>query len=346
MTADTSPSIRSPNQRPQAEQALIAHFAEISALEPDSDFRLADLRPLAVETIDGPTLDACLSDISQGDGSELRSDLRPNGTLRHPRLHSIFSSCGAALNTFGPWRRAPQTLELARETGFEEMRLEEKLRIFRGGKAPNLDCVVWNDTRMVAVESKLCEHLQPGHTADFKPSYDRVAPLAHDSWASLYDLLKRDSDHFVYLDVAQLVRHYFGVRAQIGERGRHFGKQARLLYLYWEPSDADKQPTSIKHREEVGELRSLLSDPQIPFTAMSYRELWESWSERPDPPWLAEHVRLLRQRYDVALAESDPAALVTRRSDHKIPVGISDLALDSNHGQSIGRDHRRASGFR
>lgn len=225
-----------------------------------------------------------------------------DGTRLPPRLHSIYGSCGAALNLFGPWRLATQSLALLGDTGFVELRLEEKLHIFRGGTPPNLDCVTWDDTRIVAVESKLCEHLAPGHTAEFKESYERVAPLAHESWAALYTLLKCEPDHFVYLDAAQLVRHYLGVRAQIGERRRHANKQAKLIYLYWEPADAESHLACMTHRDEVTELHQMVSDPAIPFFALPHRELWTSWEGTDEPPWLREHARLLRERYDVSLS--------------------------------------------
>lgn len=295
-------ALPSPNARPLAERALINRFKELLTIEPDADGRLPDLRPLVVETIHDKTLAQCVDDIARGDGRELEWTERPDGSARAPSLHSAFSSCGAALNTFGPWRLAPHTLSLLDDTGFEELRLEEKLHIFRGGRAPNLDCVLWDPSRLFAVESKLCEHLAPGHSALFKESYDRVAPVAHESWAALFALLKVEPDHFVYLDAAQLLRHYLGVRTQIGAKRSHAAKTPKLVYLYWEPADAEAQSVCLAHRREVEEFRELVSDPAIPFAALSHRELWDRWDDRDQPVWLGEHVRLLRERYDVALS--------------------------------------------
>jgi hypothetical protein len=293
-----------PNARPAAERALVDRFVQLTDRELDSDERLSELRPLVVETVDDAALDACVQDIGRGDGGELRWSERRDGSKCAPSLHSVFSSCGAALNHFGAWRLAPRTLHLVGETSFAELRLEEKLRIFRGGRAPNLDCVVWDETRVAALESKLCEHLAPGHPALFRESYERVAPVAHESWRALYELLKSDTDRFVYLDAAQLVRHYFGLRAQLAEGKRHAGKHGWLVYSYWEPSDADTQPVPLAHRREVAELQSLVADPAVNFLPVTYRDLWSDWESRDSPPWIGRHVELLRSRYDVALGAS------------------------------------------
>lgn len=290
------------NARPLAERGLIDKFVELSRLKPDGDGRVEELSPLVIETIDDAALASCVEDIARGDGGELRWGERRDGTRLPPSLHSVFSSCGAALNLFGPWRLAAQTLSIVDEQGFDELRLEEKLRIFRGGRAPNLDCVLWDDSRLVAIESKLCEHLAPGHSALFKDSYERVAPFAHETWRALYELLKASPDHFVYLDAAQLVRHYFGIRAQLAAGRAHAGKRAWLVYCYWEPADADAQPVSLAHRREVAELRALVTDPAVAFIAISHRELWAAWESRDSPPWLQRHIQLLRHRYDMPLS--------------------------------------------
>lgn len=290
-----------PNARPLAERALINRFATLSDEKPTREGRLQQLRPLVVSTVDDASLAQCVADIRRGDGQELAWSDRVDGTRLPPSLHSIYSSCGAALNIFGPWRLAPALLTLLDETGFSELRLEEKLRIFGRGRAPNLDCVAWDGTRILAVESKLCEHLEPGHPAAFRDSYENAAPFAHESWAALYELLKREPDHFVYLDAAQLLRHYLGVRRQIEERRAHAKKQAKLIYLYWEPADAEAHPACITHRDEVAEFSQLVSDETVPFFALSHRELWESWEDDEQPAWLIAHAGVLRERYDVSL---------------------------------------------
>lgn len=295
--------MRPPNLRPRAEQALIKAFLHARQIEPDRNGRLEELRPLVVETIDDTNLEHALADIGEGDGQELLWTKREDGSARPPSIHSIFSSCGAALNNFGPWRLAPESLHLLGETGFSQLRFESKLPIFGAGRAPNLDVLLYDDDeRVIAVESKLCEHLTPGKQAKFRDAYDRVGPTSQASWAALYELLKVAPERFCYLDVGQLVRHYFGLAKQTSAGFTHEGKRPTLLYLYWEPNDADEQIACLRHREEVEDFIQLVSDPGIPFVALTHRQLWTSWATQEDqPPWLPKHLSLLQERYGVAV---------------------------------------------
>jgi len=290
------------NLRPRAERALIKALRKRRDIEPDRDDRLELLRPLVVETIDEANLKRALEDIGLGDGQELRWTKRDDGSPRPPSINSIFSSCGAALNNFGPWRLAPESLSLLGESGFSELRFEAKLPIFHRGRAPNLDVLLYDEERVFAVESKLCEHLTPGKQAKFKESYDRVGPSSHESWAALYELLKVRPERFCYLDVGQLVRHYFGLAKQTSEGGAHARKRALLIYLYWEPDDADDQDACLRHRDEVEAFKQIVADPGVPFVALTHRQLWESWkTQRDQPEWLPKHVSLLEARYAVAV---------------------------------------------
>lgn len=298
----TSSRLTRPNLRPRAERALIERFVTVHEIKLDSNGRTEELRPLVVRTIDDDSLDQSLVDIGRGDGRELLWTERGDGSARPPSIHSIFSSCGAALNNFGPWRLQPHSLHVCGETGFSELRFEEKLRIFRGGRAPNLDVLIYDDERVFAVESKLCEHLTPGKQAKFQEAYERVGSFNHESWASLYELLKLTPERFSYLDVGQLVRHYFGLAKQVGEGRAHSDKRALLLYVYWEPDDADDQVACLIHRDEVEDFKQLVADPAIPFVALSYRQLWKSWANQDDQPgWLPAHLSLLEERYGLAV---------------------------------------------
>src|SRR5688572_26187207 len=107
------------NLRPRAERALINRFVALTGIAPDADGRVVDLRPLVVDTIDDDALEEAKSDIARGDGQELLWITRNDGSRRPPSLHSVFSSCGAALNNFGPWRLEPLSLEVLGVRGFE-----------------------------------------------------------------------------------------------------------------------------------------------------------------------------------------------------------------------------------
>ncbi len=87
-------------------------------------------------------------DVSRGDGEELEA--RPRA---RPKLHSAWSSAALAVNAFACWRDREQDLRLGPRSGFESFAFEEKCRIFRGGRAPNLDLVARYAGGVVGVES-------------------------------------------------------------------------------------------------------------------------------------------------------------------------------------------------
>jgi Restriction Endonuclease associating with ARP/Sigma-70, region 4 len=300
-TQRVSDAHRGENLRTKAERALVAQFIELHGVEPDTDDRLANLRPLVVKTIHDDALEAALRDIAQGDGNEMLWT-RMGGTLRPPGLHSVFSSCGLALNAFGPWRLKPESLNLLGGSGYTALRFEEKLRIFpRGGRAPNTDVVLFDDDRVTAVESKLTEHLTGGQLATFKESYERVIPKADASWQAMYQQLKRAPDLFNYLDAAQLVRHYLGLKTQTAPGGVHAGKRAVLVYLYWEPANASELQSCRTHADELSSFVNEVDDPDVLFAASSYGALWESWKQHASPSWLTTHLNLLESRYDARI---------------------------------------------
>jgi len=272
----------------------------LTDLQPDTDGRLASLRPLVVGTVGDRPLEAALRDISRGDGNELLWTRGGKG-LRPPSLHSIYSSCGLALNAFGPWRTAPESLALLGASGYTSLRFEGKRSIFRGGRPPNLDLVISDDSRVIAIESKLLEHLTGGQLAAFKPAYERAIRKADATWRLVYEKLKKAPNAFNYLDAAQLIRHYLGLKAQVGTGGQHGGKEATLVYLYWEPSNAGDLQACRTHAEEVAAFTSAVNDPGLRFEAMKYSTLWAEWLASPKPSWLDHHVSLLVQRYELAL---------------------------------------------
>lgn len=150
----------------------------------------------------------------------------------------------------------------------------------------------------LAIESKCTEHLAQC-SASFQESYDElVSDIAHDSWREVFQLVKAEPGSFKWLDVGQLIRHYLGLRRAVLSGAESIA----LLYLYWEPGDVEPPRGIVEHAVEVERLSGMVSDPDIPFSALSYRELWDRWTARGAPDWLLEQVTALRARYDVNLA--------------------------------------------
>ena len=74
-----------------------------------------------------------------------------------------------------------------------------------------------------------------------------------------------------------------------------------LLYLFWEPANADEFSVFREHRREIAEFADRVRGSNPAFAAMSYRELWQGWGDADPPLWLAQHLARLRARYDVAI---------------------------------------------
>jgi hypothetical protein len=273
-------------------RALAASIPDEQCL--DVDCRAQDVRDVLVPTVDDADLELALADIDRGDGGERKVGRRADGSLRRPKLHSAYSSCGLALNTFAPWRRDPSTLTMLGRTGYAELRFEEPLRIFRGGRAPNLDVVLRDEARLLAVESKLTEQLSEKRAPKFSEAYDRLESATHPSWWAIYKALVTRELTFNFLDAGQLVKHYFGIKAR---RIR----DACLIYLYWEPIDGNNHREVLEHREEVARFAAVVRDPAVVFEPLSYLDLWMAWETLDNPRWLQRHVAALRERYSLML---------------------------------------------
>jgi hypothetical protein len=275
----------------RAEEALADVFGDRPGLL-DGDHRAEELATLLVATLGEDELRAALVDIGNGDGGEVKPRLRDDGSWQRPKLHSAYSSAGLALNVFGPWRLEPTSLTIAGCTGFEALTFEKQLRIFRGGRAPNLDVFLTAPGRALAIESKLTEHLDRKPPAEFSDAYDRLAGKVDPSWWAMYERLKDEPEAFTYLDAAQLVKHYFGLKTYCSKTAG----RATLLYLYWKPEDADEgYPELGVHAREAVEFREGVCDPVVAFETLTYPDLWESWSELSQPSWLGDHVAALRE---------------------------------------------------
>jgi hypothetical protein len=295
--------------RSAGERAIVERFQELTRLQLDRDDRYHDLRPLTVRTVSDEALARIVHDVSRGDGNELAWTLRTDGSWRPPKLHSAYSSCGAAINTFGRWRLDPRALPLG-GGGFDCCEFEVKLpvRTLESRRPPNLDMVLSDSERVVAVESKLLETLAEAKPAQYPTSYEAaLASLDVDkSWNRLY---REGHYDFCYVDVGQLVRHYLGLKTQLGEDGMFAGhSQARLLYVYWEP-ERDRHPIIERHRNEVETLLHDLHDREVAFEALTHRQLWHEWAQFSDEG-TQQHVAELERRYAVRLSEIQTRSLL------------------------------------
>lgn len=266
-----------------AKQAIRQRYNEISNERLDTHGYA--LRP-ELNLIPGVQLDDIQADFLQGTGNELAGKFR-----------AAHSSSALAANTFGPWRVHPQSLHLLDKTGFEILQFEKQCPTGLGGFPPNLDLLVENPTVVIGVESKFLEFLSPKQPK-FTDSYTRDnLPQMESCWAELIDDLKEGPKQ--YLDAAQLVRHYLGLRNQPGYRE----KKIVLLYLFWEPENWEEFEEYRQHRQELAAFQEKVSPSDVTVVWMTYPQLWTSWDKQDLYP---DHTGEIRKRYLLPIEAPHP----------------------------------------
>ena len=233
--------------------------------------------------VPGVRLDQFDSDLQQGGGHELAGKFR-----------ALHSSSVLAVNTFAPFKNQPHDLILLGQRGFGPPTFEHQLPTGLKGTPPTLDVFFRCGDEVVAIESKFFEYFSRKN-AKFSPSYSKAnLPFAEDSWWKVMEDAKKAGRQ--YLDVAQLVKHYFGL-IHLLEHGDPTGwkpEKATLLYLFWEPDNWQEVEICQTHRGEITDFQSGVSQSKIHFRSISYPELWRTWASEPS---LETHIRHLRKKY-------------------------------------------------
>ncbi|HEX8102143.1 MAG TPA: hypothetical protein VF533_06005 [Solirubrobacteraceae bacterium] len=231
--------------------------------------------------------------LSGGDGQELVYGKHGE----RPDAHAAHSSAALACNAFGGWQGLENQLFLDGVDGFSQpLRFEAKQRIFRGGRAPNLDCLATGEDVVMGVESKLTEPLARHHRTVWSEAYGREScrGLLSDGWLEALDAARSGSYAPTYLDADQLLKHALGIAKQHPERERH------LLYVYWEPTNGSDFEEILTHRAEVEKLLDWVGEASPRLHALTYDALWTQW-EGLNVPEVAVHLDCLRARYRLAV---------------------------------------------
>ena len=95
-----------------------------------------------------------------------------------------------------------------------------------------------------------------------------------------------------HLGLEQLVKHVLALAGQAADE-RH------LVYVFWEPLNAEEHPEVMAHRAEVAKLADRVSDASPRLHVLTYRMLLDEWSAVTGPDWVADHVAQLRARYEL-----------------------------------------------
>ena len=222
------------------------------------------------------------ADLRAGDGNELEG-----------KFKAVHSSSALAINVFAPFRARDSELTLPGSGSVTGLEFERKCPHGVSSRAPNLDVLLNGPAEVIGIESKLTEPLSR-HRAVFSPRYrEKIRDERRESaWFREMLRLEDDPERYVWLDAAQLVKHAYGLAHTFPD------KPVTLLYLYWEPRNAERFPLFVEHRGEIDAFSGRVAGSRPSFRAMSYPELWRIWSKTPSS-WLTVHLDAMRARYEV-----------------------------------------------
>lgn len=211
------------------------------------------------------------------------------------KMAAIRSSSALVVNTFARWRVDPGSLRIMGHQRFEAMKFEAKCPTGRQGTPPHLDVLLTAGKLVLGIESKCLEYLTP-QKAEFVAAYDKIKDDSRiASWFPYIEELRQQPDRYEHLDAAQLIKHWLGLFHTFQDR------EPCLLYLFWEPMNWSDVREFRKHRKEVNDFKNWIRPIAPAFEMLTYAELWESWRNQTEPPWLKTHVERLAARYSVTI---------------------------------------------
>ena len=219
-------------------------------------------------------------------------DAAPGDEIGSGKFDSPESSAALAANVFGFFLHRPQDLPPLpgcpdTQWPARSLSLETTIRFpWRGGRHPVLDCLVATPSTLIGIESKRFEPYRDSKAADFSKAYWR--PVWGDrmkGYERVRDSLHENARQYHFLDAAQLVKHAFGLRAEVHRPGRHRGLRPVLFYVHAEPEfwpgtgkrvDEDER---AGHREEIARFSHLVKGDEVAFVPCAYRGLLEPWRD-------------------------------------------------------------------
>ena len=279
-----APSSSSATQgtRIRALRALRAAFVRAQPfVEVDTQGYVRDVTENLLPTVSLADFEA---DLRAGDGNELER-----------KFKAVHSSSALAVNVFAPFRARSSELTLPGSGSITGLEFERKCPHGVSGRAPNLDVLLTGPAGIIGIESKLTEPLSR-HRAVFSPKYrENIQDERREgAWFREMLCLEEDQERYGWLDAAQLVKHAYGL-------GHTFPDQpVTLLYLYWEPRNAERFTLFAEHRREIEAFSESVAGSRPAFRSISYPELWREWSATASS-WLTAHLDALSARYEVDL---------------------------------------------
>jgi hypothetical protein len=209
------------------------------------------------------------------------------------KMRAPWSSAALAVNAFWPWKQDPSRLWLAGLTGFSSnVRLEAQCPNGVSAIPPHLDALLERGESVVGVESKCTEYLRGKRQRSARGYFDLAVTEDPRAQSRCYSVLAHLPDFF-HLDAYQLVKHFLGLALT------YPGRPLVLVYLFWEPRNADEFDVFARHRLEVEHFASLVDgDEAFAFEPLPYAEKFDELARGDSAPeWLPK----LRARYDTAI---------------------------------------------
>ena len=232
--------------------------------------------------------------LSELNASLLEPDFRRGkGSELDRKFCAAHSSAALVANVFGPFRDGATSFLIpgVGETHLDQFECKYPTGVV-GRTPPHLDASGRGPRGVVAIESKCIEYFT-GKAADFAPAYQSLEHLRANPWFMEMERLRETPRDYRYLDAAQLVKHAFGLL-------NSGGQSATLLYLFWEPDDAERHALFAEHRREIASLEARIRDGGLSLVSLSYPELWDAWGCSGSAR-LQKHAERLRLRYGGSL---------------------------------------------
>lgn len=233
----------------------------------------------------------------------------PGKEIERGKFASPESSAALAANAFGYFLGRAADLPPLPGCGDAswpavDIGLEVLLRFpWPGGRHPCLDAVVETETALIGIESKRFEPFRAKKKPSLSAAYWRpVWGASMRGYEAIRDGLHDGSLRYDRLDVAQLVKHAFGLRTAVRASPSRFAKRPLLLYVYAEPAAwPDGRPIAQSdlqaHRAEIVRFAAAVQGDEVRFVSASYRRLLAAWLEVQDEG-LRAHALALIARFD------------------------------------------------
>lgn len=217
------------------------------------------------------------TDLENGDGNEL-----------YGKFQALHSSSALGVNFFGFFKRHLNKFSVFGEKDFIENAQFEKKLPTGMSRPPNLDFYLENEKYVIGFESKFLETLSKKQP-EISPAYsDDLLSLVDKGFIEIvshYRTNKKKS----YLDTAQLIKHSIGLVKNKGN------KKAKLIYIYWEPLNANEFPEYKQHKTELYEFSKLIKCIScIEFHHTTYLEFYNNFV---NDNFFREHLEKFKDKY-------------------------------------------------